>query len=329
MKQRIQWLDIVKGFLILTVMLGHISQTPEWLKIWIYSFHMPLFFFLSGVTFSIEKYDFKTFIKRKIRTLIVPGLVFEFIQIIINVAMGKLQLTVKNIILGIILQMRGQGTDIAWFLVALFISEIVLYLVIKLLQDKTKKIVPVLFLSAIINFLYLRIAVNFLSVVVLPYSMDLVFLILPFIYAGYLYKNNRLKVNENKLFILLYIIMGNSLCFISFKILGYHFDLDLDKIGSFTLYYLTAFAQISWLLILFKKIKKAKVLSFIGKNSMVFYVWHTIVFSIFDEITRGKIEKEYAIIGLKMITSIIVLTILTGVVNKYFQFVLGRKKEIK
>lgn len=329
MKQRIQWLDIVKGFLILTVMLGHISQTPEWLRIWIYSFHMPLFFFLSGITFSIEKYDFKTFIKRKVRTLIVPGVVFELIQIIINIAIGKLKLTGKNIILGIFLQMRGQGTDIAWFLVALFVSEVILYLIIKLLKDKTKKIVPVLFILAIINFLYLRIAANFLNVVVLPYSMDLIFLILPFIYAGYLYKNNRLKLNDNKLFILLYIIMGNSLCFISFKVLGHHFDLDLDKIGSFTLYYLTAFAQISWLLVVFKKIKKAKVLSFIGQNSIIFYVWHTVVFSIFDKILGDKIEEQYAIIGLKMITSIIILAILTGIVNKYFPFVLGRKKEIK
>ena len=261
MKKRIVWLDIIKGFLILTVMLGHISQTPEWFKIWIYSFHLPLFFFLSGVTLSIEKYDFKSFVKRKVRTLIVPGLIFDFFIIVINVSLGNLHVTIKNIIIGVILQMRGIRTDIAWFLILLFMSEIILYLVIKLFKEKQRKIIVFLFFMSALNYICLKIAGIFFDLIILPYSIDLIFMILPFVYAGYLYKTGKLIINENWTFLVLSIIMGNMLCFISFKVLGYCFDLYAGKFGSFLLYYLTAYAQINWLVIIFRKIKKAKLLS--------------------------------------------------------------------
>ena len=61
MSSRIEWIDALKGFTILLVVLGHCleafltSSVPnnftDILKLihdWIYSFHMPLFFFLSG-----------------------------------------------------------------------------------------------------------------------------------------------------------------------------------------------------------------------------------------------------------------------------------------
>lgn len=63
---REQWLDGLKGFAILLVILGHVlsgyidgNYFPDmywkfyWLRSWIYSFHMPLFFLISGFTFTL------------------------------------------------------------------------------------------------------------------------------------------------------------------------------------------------------------------------------------------------------------------------------------
>jgi fucose 4-O-acetylase-like acetyltransferase len=53
-KQRIAYIDFLKGFTILLVILGHcieFNDTDYWNNIvfrYIYSFHMPLFMFLSG-----------------------------------------------------------------------------------------------------------------------------------------------------------------------------------------------------------------------------------------------------------------------------------------
>ena len=56
--QRVAWIDNLKAFVIFLVVLGHSglkdkSQAIAIIITWIYEFHMPLFFLLSGVSFSI------------------------------------------------------------------------------------------------------------------------------------------------------------------------------------------------------------------------------------------------------------------------------------
>ena len=48
-KKRILWIDYAKAFAMFFVVIGHVNS-GNYLTNWIYSFHMPLFFFLSGIT---------------------------------------------------------------------------------------------------------------------------------------------------------------------------------------------------------------------------------------------------------------------------------------
>lgn len=57
MGNHIKWLDIAKGMGIVSFFWGHTLFKDEIWRIWIYSFHMPLFFFLSGITYNEIKYD--------------------------------------------------------------------------------------------------------------------------------------------------------------------------------------------------------------------------------------------------------------------------------
>ena len=47
-KHRDEAIDIMKGISILCVMIGHTYWCPRWLYIFIFSFHIPLFFIISG-----------------------------------------------------------------------------------------------------------------------------------------------------------------------------------------------------------------------------------------------------------------------------------------
>lgn len=47
-------IDALKGFGILLVVLGHVNP-GFYIEKWIYSFHMFLFFFLAGITFSKKR----------------------------------------------------------------------------------------------------------------------------------------------------------------------------------------------------------------------------------------------------------------------------------
>ena len=52
--QRMTYLDCAKGVAIILVVLGHIDMGNNPLNNWIYSFHMPLFFVLSGMLMSYK-----------------------------------------------------------------------------------------------------------------------------------------------------------------------------------------------------------------------------------------------------------------------------------
>lgn len=89
---RIVYLDIMKGLAIWLVVIGHLIQyngEDGWIhnKVyeWIYSFHMPLFFIISGYLCSITSHivnykDFFVFVLKKIRALIIPLVVWSLIM---------------------------------------------------------------------------------------------------------------------------------------------------------------------------------------------------------------------------------------------------------
>ena len=71
--KRIKYIDMLKAFCIILVIAGHMGYTPAKVKLLLYIFHIPLFFFLSGMTLNISKYNsFFEFTKKKIQTIIIP-----------------------------------------------------------------------------------------------------------------------------------------------------------------------------------------------------------------------------------------------------------------
>ena len=47
MKEHDYSIDIARGIACLLVIIGHISSTPSQVNVWIYAFHMPLFFIIT------------------------------------------------------------------------------------------------------------------------------------------------------------------------------------------------------------------------------------------------------------------------------------------
>ena len=47
-KKRLDYLDSARGFALFGVIIGHIYKSDNVLIRWIYSFHVPLFFIISG-----------------------------------------------------------------------------------------------------------------------------------------------------------------------------------------------------------------------------------------------------------------------------------------
>jgi fucose 4-O-acetylase-like acetyltransferase len=100
MKERIEFVDMLKGIAIILMVMGHFlawqwggssgiipeegNKNLTVVKDFIYTFHMPLFFFLSGFVFNmgLKKWNGKNLfnaIKRRFFQLLVPGLAFFFL----------------------------------------------------------------------------------------------------------------------------------------------------------------------------------------------------------------------------------------------------------
>ncbi|MGN7387343.1 acyltransferase family protein [Sporosarcina sp. SAFN-015] len=78
-KTRLTWVDVTKGFLMILVVIGHYPGELDFpLAKYIYWFHMPAFFILSGLFFKpvFEKKDMKPTIHKRFMQLIVPYLFF-------------------------------------------------------------------------------------------------------------------------------------------------------------------------------------------------------------------------------------------------------------
>lgn len=94
MNARVGWIDYAKGIAIIAVVFGHVlvsiynagigfsEAIHNFLFDFIWSFHMPVFFFLSGlfVSKSLEKSGNYGFVLNKFKTLIYPYLVWSLLQ---------------------------------------------------------------------------------------------------------------------------------------------------------------------------------------------------------------------------------------------------------
>ena len=68
-KQRDETFDIIKGVCILLMIIGHCPINYV-LKTYIYSFHMPVFFFIAG--FFFKQYGLRKTVNTGIRRLLIP-----------------------------------------------------------------------------------------------------------------------------------------------------------------------------------------------------------------------------------------------------------------
>ena len=86
-KERIQWLDVLKCLTMLLVVIGHAvpKDTADTLGYYLYSFHMPLFFMISGMTFYLQMqkraFTFPQLVQNKAKGLLIPYFALNFLSI--------------------------------------------------------------------------------------------------------------------------------------------------------------------------------------------------------------------------------------------------------
>ena len=136
-KPRLVYIDMLKSFAIFMVVIGHRTDNAI-LEQYIYSFHIPLFFWISGYLFNPDKCErLSIFLSRRLRTLVIPYFTFAIISFLFWFFVVR-GLSVRGqiysldpwypfwgLFYGIGVEPWRNPLDVAlWFLPCLFISEL-------------------------------------------------------------------------------------------------------------------------------------------------------------------------------------------------------------
>ena len=117
-RKRESWIDVLKGIGIILVVIGHVS-IDNGLSNWIYTFHMPMFFALSGYLWSgsAKTIGVKEFLLKRIKTILWPFILFR----------------VLLVIYWIVVESHFRSLDLGpiWFLIVLFVVEIAAFFLLK------------------------------------------------------------------------------------------------------------------------------------------------------------------------------------------------------
>lgn len=272
---RIAWADITKGIGIILVIVAHCMNINEWPFQFIYTFHMPLFFILSGWFFD-EKCKFRELIKKRVRSLIIPYIIFFIIGFLatICITQWRNELTLSGIISDLWLaDPNTVHNSSIWFLMCMFWTQIFFWLICRL--PMLLQVVTYFILYAA-GILYSVFRFDVLGYGRLPLDLDVVPVAIIFFAVGfYIKKYCLLKLFENKFSMVIITIISIFLSIICFAINGYS-NLHGLKFGNPIVYLIGGIAGSGGILGLstgishLGKAKYAKsVLCFLGRNSLV------------------------------------------------------------
>ncbi len=270
-KKRITWIDTARGYAIILMILGHLGAGR--FGTWIYSFHIPLFFFLSGYLFSAKR-KFPEFFVRKFRSIMIPYFCLGLPVIALNLlsryrggalAEGEVQSTV----LDFLIQKRYLPF---WFLTCLFLLSLIFYGMVRCLK-KEWMLILVSVLAAIFGECYYKA-----GGAPLVWNLDACLMALPFFCAGYLCRQHRAQIDpffeKQRRWLLPVFLAVNLLAHgLGLWISGASLEMYRSEYGCFPLVYLSAFAGI-FMMILVSQKGKLRWVTYIGENSMIYFAWH-------------------------------------------------------
>lgn len=333
-KVRINWIDLYKGILILLVLVGHISQN-KYINTFIYSFHMPAFFFISGYLYKTKKH----FIKQKFKSIMIPYFFFSLLTYIYWVLIErKLRNQTQNIFgTGFnILLMRG-GNDAyvyniaLWFLPCLFFIEVIYYLIRNLIRRE--KICDIFLIVCSILTTY---AFTFLKTEHrLIFSLDTVLITIGFYALGNLFKITKILSKKiDKKFIIGIAVNLFFLVIVS-KYYG-RYDLNNLIINNVLGLWLCACLGIMLIYMVSKLFNNNLWIEWLGKNSIIILVLHEpikrIILFIISKIVNIPIdsirENPIGIILITIVMCIIFIPIIS-IIDIKNPYIIGKNNKNK
>lgn len=221
-KNKIEWLAVLQGFSMLLVVIGHVSLTnlpgdpstpiATGIERTIYTFHMPLFIFISGWLFyytciRIGK-SYKEMLISKVKRLAVPFLAFTLVTMALKIAFPQLMHRVVNMteIIDTFILFRSNPLGEMWFIVVLF--ELMLFYPLYKLVTNNKALSALGLGGAIL--------LNLSDISISYFNIGRVTYMLPFFVAGIMCSKYEWQKFLNNMWALVIMVF----LFVAFNVIG-------------------------------------------------------------------------------------------------------------
>lgn len=327
-KKRLVYFDFVKGIGIILMIMGHIGFS-ECFDIAIHSFHMPLFFVVSG--YFYKKDNIVVRIIKKARMLLVPyvfwGLFNFFIYFVIRLVNEGWDIHHCTALVRLF-SWNNQGLGIAdalWFLTALFFCD--------LIYTSLQKSRYCYFLTFMISILFLLIS-NY-TTIRLPWSINAACVALVFYSVG-----NVMAADEKfqALWRNLIIDLGAIFFAVPLVMINGHVNLRSGVCGNIILFYIdailisVAICGISYNIYhFFYGVPVVstfyKVISKIGNASLTYMAINQVSIKCIDAIFTNEENCYYKIC--QLIALLLIIYFIHSIIDdSKFRFVLGKLREI-
>lgn len=182
------WLDLLKGIGILFVVIGHIAVNE--IREFIYLFHMPLFFLVSGYLY--KPISVKLCINKKFNQLIIPYFSFliflsipHFLKLILDLDFAGIKELMRDLLFGGV-WLKG-WFSVFWFVTCLFLVQQIYNLLFNYLNQNL--LLLVIIFSCVFAYLNMLLFPDLYFF----WGANIVFMALPLFYIGHLVRYKNLK----------------------------------------------------------------------------------------------------------------------------------------
>ncbi len=300
---RLDYVDVCKWLGISLVIFGHMKMPGEVLQ-WIYAFHMPLFFVLSGYTYRAQRID-KEFLMKKIRTIYVPFLLFALIfcrgemSSWAYIAYGS-----RNA-----LDMAGTYT-VLWFLPCFFAAVLVFSLLMNI-GNRSKHKVWILAAGVVVMLVgakaceMLKGGQPMIAKYGYPLNFDMALVGAVFMVAGYYFRQMIDWINTQRQWLLIVTVVA------LFAVTGFtafmnlpeslnpacaHVEMSVGAFGNWGLFFanalLMSMALIGLSVLVDKWVIRKNLLLFIGRNSLTILCVHGTIL-----LAASKVLPKMGLVG--------------------------------
>lgn len=331
--ERLSWPDLAKGLGIFLMTLGHSALVDTRIAAWIYTFHMPLFFFISGYFFSLKDGSAWKTIRHKAFPILMPMVTYSlcrWVRASVPILMAGDVPDVRPL-LGIVLQLPGTAyAGYVWFFAGLFAAECLFALLLQKLETHPWGILVLCFGLAGAVWAGSRAGLPRL-----PWHLDAACLLLPYLCLGWLARRRQPELDralDGKGQTLLVILCLFALQFLSMLINlrcgPTRIDYNLRLLNEYGTAYLSGVCGVGWSILLCRKLPAPRCLTFVGEYSSVYYCvgWigsnlaHRLVLSILP--LNGLPLLAVHLLGMWLLPVPLIL-----VLNRFFPEGMGKRRK--